>query len=141
MERARLDTRFFQSVIGINVQPYQLTKLREMFRIDAPYWRRRKLCGGIARRLLGLGEAQPGEDEGSGQFRLQARRTLEVLEVNSWFLSHVESPRSPECQEKEERRLVACKKEMYSKWKRPFPMLKKRLPTCLELKEVGDTEN
>ena len=134
MERARLDTRFFKSVIGINVQPYQLTKLREMFRIDAPYWRRRKLCSGIARRLLGLGEAQPGEDEASGQFRLQARRTLEVLEVNSWFLSHVESPRSPECQEKEERRLVAFKKKMYSKWKRPFPMLKKRLSTCLELK-------
>ena len=100
MERARLDTRFFKSVIGINVQTYQLTKLRAMFRIDAPYWRRRKLCRGIARRLPGLGEAQPGEEEGSGQFRLQARRTLEALEVNSWFLSYVESPRSPECQEK-----------------------------------------
>ena len=132
MERARLDTRFFKSVIGINVQPYQLTKLREMFRIDAPYWRRRKLCRGIARRLLGLGQAQPGEDEGSGEFRLQTRRTLEALEVNSWFLSHVESPRSPESQEKEERRLVALKKKMYSKWKRVFPMLKKRLPKCLE---------
>ena len=43
-------------------------------------------------------------------------------------------PRSPECEEKEERRLVAFKKKMYSKWKRPFPMLKKRLPTCLELR-------
>ena len=134
MERARQDTRFFKSVIGINVQPYQLTKLREMFRIDAPFWRRRKLCSGIARRLLGLGEAQPGEDESSGQFQLQARRTLEALEVNSWFLSHVEGPRSPECQEKEERGLVAFKKKMYSKWKRLFPMLKKRLPTCLELR-------
>ena len=100
MERARLDTRLFKSVIGVNVQPYQLTKLREIFRIDAPYGRRRNLCRGIERRRLGLGEAQPGEDEGSGQFRLHARRTLEALEVNSWFLSHLESPRSPECQEK-----------------------------------------
>ena len=90
-----------------------LDKLREMFRNDAPYWRRRKLCKGIARRLLGFGEAQPDEDEVSGQFRLRARRTLEALEVNSRFLSHVESPRSPECQEKEERRLVAFKNKVY----------------------------
>ena len=60
--------------------------------------------------------------------------------MSSWFLSHVESPRSPECQEKEERRLVAFKKKMYSKWKRPFPMLKKRLPTCLELRSWGHRE-
>ena len=32
------------------------------------------------------------------------------------------------------RRLVAFKKKMYSKWKRSFPMLKKRLPTFLELR-------
>ena len=51
-----------------------------------------------SKELLGLGEAQPGEDEGSGQFRLQARRTLEALEVNSRFLSNVESPRSLEYQ-------------------------------------------
>ena len=115
MERTWQDIRFFKAVIGINVQPYQQTKLIEMFRIDAPYWRRRTLCRGIARRLPGLGEAQPGEDEGSGQFRLQARRTLVVLEVNSRFLSQVESPRSPERHEREERRLVAFKKKMYSK--------------------------
>ena len=132
MERARLDTSqicdwYQRSTIPID-------KLREMFRTEAPYWRRRKICRGTARRLLGLGEAQPGEDEGSGQFRLQARRTLEALKVNSWFLSHLESPRSPECQEKEERRLVAFQKEMYSKWRRPFPMLTKRLPTCMELR-------
>ena len=134
MERVQLVTRFFKSVISINVQPYRLTKLREMFSTEAPYWKRRKICRGIAKRLLGLGEAQPGKDEGSGQFRLQARRTLQALEVNSWFLPHLESPRSPDCQEKEERRLVAFKKKMCSKWKRLFPMLKKRLLTCLELR-------
>ena len=89
---------------------------------------------GIARILLGLGEAQPGEDKCSEQFRLQARRTLEALEVNIWFLSHLESRGSPECQEKEGRRLVAFKKKMYSKWKRPFPRLKKRVPTSLDLR-------
>ena len=96
MERARPDTRFFTALIGIKVQPQQLPKLREMFRIGAPYWRRRELCRGTARRPIGSGEAQPDEDEGAGQFRLQARRTLEALEFKSWFLSHVESPRSLE---------------------------------------------
>ena len=70
MERARLDTRFFKSVIGINVQPYQVTKLREMFRIDAPYWRRRKLWSGIAHwgkrnrvkmKILGSSDCRPEE--------------------------------------------------------------------------------
>ena len=107
-----------------------------MFRLEAPYWRRRRLCRGIARRLPGLGEAQPGEDEGSGQFRLQARRTREALEVNSWFLLHLESPRSPECQEKEERRLVAFKKKMYGKWREDIPDVEEATPDLFGIKKL-----
>ena len=33
------------------------------------------------------------ENEEEGQFGVQARRTLDALESNSWFLSHVENPR------------------------------------------------
>ena len=100
-----------------------------MFIIEAPYWRRRRLCRGIARRFLGLGDVQPDENEGPGQFRLKVRRTLSALQVNSWFLTHMESHGSPECYEKEERRLVSFTKKMYNKWKTLFPLLTKLVPT------------
>ena len=32
------------------------------------------------------------ENEEAGQFGVQVRRTLDALESNSWFLSHVENP-------------------------------------------------
>ena len=43
-ERVRLDMMFFKTILGISVQPHHVVKLREMFRIKAPYWRRRILC-------------------------------------------------------------------------------------------------
>lgn len=89
---------------------YQLTKLKEMFKIDVPHWARRNLCCGIVRRLLCStmfyfynkcsGKTQPDDDDGTGQFRMQARETFEAQEFNCWLLAHLESPRIPAWYEK-----------------------------------------
>ena len=39
-ELVRLDVRFFKTILGISLQPHHVLKLREMVRIEAPYWRR-----------------------------------------------------------------------------------------------------
>ena len=127
-ERVRLDMRFLKTILGITVQPHHVLKLREMFRIEAPYWRRRRLCQAFSTRLLGMAERGVQEYEEAGQFGAQARRTLEALESNSWFLSHVDNPRKPQCPQQEEKIIVGFKK-----WKRPFSILQKRLPVCLRL--------
>ena len=48
-ERVRLDMRFFKTILGISVQPHHVFKLPEMFRIEAPYWGRRRLCQAFSR--------------------------------------------------------------------------------------------
>ena len=73
------------------------------------------------------------ENEEAGQFGVQACRTLDALESNSWFHSHVENPRKPQCPQQEEKIIKGCKEKMIKKWKRPFSILKKRLPVCLRL--------
>ena len=60
-------------------------------------------------------------------------RTLDALESNSWFLSHVENPRTPQCPQQQKKIIIGFKKMMITKWKRPFSILKKRLPVCLHL--------
>ena len=75
--------RFFKTILGISVQPHHVLKLREMFRIEAPYWRRRILCQAFSRRLLGMVERGIQENEEEGKFGVQARRTLDALESNS----------------------------------------------------------
>ena len=132
-ERVRLDMRFFKTILGISVQPHHVLKFREMFRIEAPYWRRRRLCQGFARRLLGMAERGSQENEKAGQCGVQARRTLDALESNSCYLSHVENPRKPQCPQQEEKIIIGFKKKMIKKWRRPFSILKKRLPVCLRL--------
>ena len=67
-ERVRLDLRFFKTFLGIRVQPHHVVKLREMFRIEAPYWTRRRLCQAFFRRLLGMAERGVRENEEAGQF-------------------------------------------------------------------------
>ena len=132
-ERVRLDMRFFKTILGISVQPDHVMMLREMFRIEAPYWRRRRLCQAFSRRLLGMADRGAQENEEAGQFGALVRRTLDALESNSWFLSHVENPRNPQCPQKEEKIIIGFKKKMIKKRKRPFSILKKRLPVCLRL--------
>ena len=132
-ERVRLDMRFFKTILGIRVQPHHVLKLREIFRIEAPYWGRRRLCQAFSRRLLGMAERGVQENEEAGQFGVQARRTLDALESNSWFLSHVEDPRKPQCPQQQGKIIIGFKKKMIKKWKRPFSILKKRLPVGLRL--------
>ena len=96
-ERVRLDMRFLKTIRGISVQPHRVLKLREMFRIEAPYWRRRRLCQAFPRRLLEMAERGVQENEEAGQFGVQARRILDALESNSWFLSHADIPRKLQC--------------------------------------------
>ena len=132
-ERVRLDMRFFKTILGIRVQPHHILKLREMFRIEAPYWRRRRLCQAFSRRLLGMAERGVQENEDAGHFGVQARRTLDALERNSWFLSHVENPRKPKCPQQQEKIIIGFNKKMIKKWNRPFSILKKRLLVCLRL--------
>ena len=132
-ERVRLDMRFFKTILGISVQPHHVLKLREMFRTEAPYWRRRRLCQALYRRLLGMAERGVQDNEEAGQFGVQARRTLDALESNRWFFSHVENPRNPQCPQQQEKIIIGFKKKMSKKWKRPFSILKKRLPICLRL--------
>ena len=132
-ERVRLDVRFFKTILAISVEPHHVLKLHEMFRIEAPYWRRRRLCQAFARRLLGMEERGVQENEETEQFGVQARRTLDALESNSWFFSHVKDPRKPQCPQQEEKIIIGFKKKMIKKWKRPFSILKKRLPVCLRL--------
>ena len=129
-ERVRLDMRFFKTIFGISVQPHHVVKLREMFCIEAPYWRRRRLCQAFSRRLLGMAERGVQENEEAGQFGVHARIALDALESNSWFLSHVETPRKPQCPQQEEKIIIGFKKKMIKKWKRPFSILKIRLPVC-----------
>ena len=50
------------------------------------------------------------ENEEAGQFGVQARRTLDALESNRWFLSHVENPRKPQCPQHEEKIIIGFKK-------------------------------
>ena len=88
-ERVRIDMIFFKTILGISVQPHHVLKLREMFRIEVPYWRRRRLCQAFARRLLGMAGRKVQENEEVRQFGVQARRTLDALESNSSYLSHV----------------------------------------------------
>ena len=118
---------------GISVQRHHALKLREMFRIEATYWRRGRLCLAFSRRLLGMAERGAQENEEAGRFSVQARRTLDALESNSWFLSHVDNPRKPQCPQQEENIIIGLKRKMIKKWKRPFSILKKRLPVCLRL--------
>ena len=132
-ERVRLDMSFFKTILGISVQPYHVLKLREMFRIEAPHWRRRRLCQVFSRRLRGMAERGVQQNEEAGQFGVLARITLDALERNSWFLSHVENPRKPQCPQQEEKIIIGFKKKMINKWRRPFSILKKRLPVCLRL--------
>ena len=73
------------------------------------------------------------QNEEAGQFGVLARITLDALERNSWFLSHVENPRKPQCPQQEEKIIIGFKKKMINKWRRPFSILKKRLPVCLRL--------
>ena len=109
-ERVRLDMRFFKTILGISVQPHHVLKLREMFRIEAPYWRRRRLCQAFAWRLLGMAERGSQENGEAGQCGVQARRTLGALESNSWFLSHVENPRKRQCPQQQEKIIIRFKK-------------------------------
>ena len=132
-ERVRLDMRRFKTILGISVQPHHVSKLREVFRNEAPYWRRRRLCQAFSRGLLGMAERGVQENEEAGQFGAQARRTLDALESNSWFLSNVEDPRKPQCPQQEYKIIIGFKKKMIKKWKRPFSILNKRLPVCLRL--------
>ena len=60
------------------------------------------------------GERNSGNEE-AGQFGVQARRTLDALESSSWFLSHVENPRKPQCPQQEEKIIVGFKKKMIKK--------------------------
>ena len=39
----------------------------------------------------------------------------------------------PKCPQQEEKIIIGLKKKMIKKWKRPFSILKKRLPVCLHL--------
>ena len=80
-----------------------------------------------------MAERGSQENEEAGQFGVQVRRTLDALESNSWYLSHVENPRKPQCPQQEEKIIIGFKKKMINKWKRPFSILKKRLPICLRL--------
>ena len=73
------------------------------------------------------------ENKEAGQFDVQARRTLDALKRNSWFLFHVENPRKPRCPQHEEKIIIGFKKKVIQKWKRPFSILKKRLPVFLRL--------
>ena len=73
------------------------------------------------------------ENEEAGQFGVQARITLDALESNSWFLSHVETHRKPQCLQQEEKIIIGFKEKIVKKWRRPFSILKKRLPVCLRL--------
>ena len=43
------------------------------------------------------------ENEEAGQFGVQARVTPDALESYSWFLSHVENPRKPQCPQQKRR--------------------------------------
>ena len=79
-----------------------------------------------------MAERGAQENEEAGHFGVRARRTLDdALESNSWFLSDVENPRKPQCQQQELKIIIGFKKKMIKKWKRPFSILKKRLPVCL----------
>ena len=77
-ERVRLDMIFFKTILGISVQTHHVVKLREMLRIEATYWRRRRLCQAISRRLLGMAERGVLTYEEAGQFGVEVRKTLDA---------------------------------------------------------------
>ena len=92
-ERGQFDMRFFKTILGIGVQSHHAVKQREIFRIEAPYWRRRRLCRALSTRLLGTEEKEVRENEEAGEFRAQASTTPDAFDCNSWFLAHVENTR------------------------------------------------
>ena len=125
LERVQLNMRFIKTILGIRRQPHHVVKLREMFCIEAPYWRRRRLFQALSRRLLGMAERGVQENVEAGQFQAQASTTVEALECTSCFLAHVENSKKPRCRQQEEKMVIGIQKTMLRKRKRSFSILKK----------------